>query len=92
MYLLIILMSFGAVVEFHQHHLEEALQELELLVTEGQQPLEVARTAVAMIRARLDKEQESTQQRVATILTTAATVLSVLLLINKDAVRVLCRC
>ena len=40
-----------------------------------------------MIRARLDKEQESKQQRVATIFTAAATALSVLVLIDKDAAR-----
>ena len=79
----------GDVLEFHQHYLEGASQEIELLVTEGQHPLEAARTAVEMIQARLDKEQERKQQRIETILTAAATALSILVLIDKEAARAL---
>lgn len=77
----------GDIVAFHQHQLEGASQELELLVTEGQQPLEAARTAVEMIRARLDKERERKQQLVATVFSAIATALSILVLIDKDVAR-----
>ena len=73
----------GNVLEFHQHYLEEACQELDLLVAEGQYPLETAKTAVEMTRARLEKEQERKQQRIETILLTAAVVLSVLVLVDR---------
>lgn len=77
------------VVAYHQRELETASRELELLVTEGQHPLEAARTAVEMTRAQWDKEQERKQQRIETILTAAAAVLSVLVFIDKDAARAL---
>jgi hypothetical protein len=74
----------GDVVEFHDSQLENAAQELELLVAEGQHPLEAANTAVDMLRARLDKQQEDQQQRIETILMAAAAILSVLVLIDKE--------
>lgn len=77
----------GDVVTFHQQYLEEASQELELLVAEGQHPLEAAKMTVDVMGARLDKEQERKQQRIETILTAAAAVLGVLTLIDKEAVR-----
>jgi hypothetical protein len=79
----------GDVVAYHQRELEIASRELELLVTEGQHPLEAARTAVEMTRAQLDKERESKQQQIETRLTAAAAVLSVLVFIDKDAARAL---
>ena len=77
------------VVEFHHNQLEEGAQELELLVAEGQHPLEAANTAVDMMRARLDKQQEAQQQRIETILAAAAAILSVLVLIDKDTAKAL---
>jgi hypothetical protein len=79
----------GNVLEFHQHYLEEATQELDLLVTEGQRPLETARTVVEMTRVWLDKEQERKQQQIETILLAAAVVLSILILVDKDTARAL---
>ena len=77
----------GDVVEFHHSQLENAAQELELLVAEGQHPLDAANTAVDMMRARLDKQQEGQQQRIETILAAAAAILSVLVLIDKDTAK-----
>jgi len=79
----------GNVVEFHHSQLEDASQELELLVAEGQHPLEAANTAVEVMRARLDKQQEGQQQRIETILSAAAAVLSVLVLIDKETAKAL---
>lgn len=79
----------GDIIEFHHSYLEDAAQELQFLVAEGQHPLEAASMAVEMIRARLDKEQERKQQRIETILTAAAVVLSVLVVIDKDTARAL---
>ena len=79
----------GDIVEYHHSQLEDAAQELELLVAEGRHPLEAANTAVEMMRARLDKQQEGQQQRIETLLTAAAAVLSVLVLIDKDTAKAL---
>jgi hypothetical protein len=79
----------GDVVEFHHYQLENAAQELVLLVAEGQHPLEAANTAVDMMRARLDKQQEGQQQRIETILAAAAAILSVLVLIDKETAQAL---
>jgi hypothetical protein len=79
----------GDIVEFHHSQLEDAIQELELLVAQGQLPLEAANTAVEMIRARLDKQQEVQQKRIETLLSAAAAVFSVLVLIDKDTARAL---
>jgi hypothetical protein len=70
--------------EFHHHHLENSTQELELLVTEGQRPLEAAKTAVDIIQAQLDKRQEGQQQRIETILSAVAVVFSILALVDKE--------
>ena len=77
----------GDVVEYHHRQLENTAQELEFLVAEGQHPLDAANTAVDMMRARLDKQQESQQQRIETLLTAAAAILSVLVLIDKDTAK-----
>ncbi|HLZ56485.1 MAG TPA: hypothetical protein VKR06_06010 [Ktedonosporobacter sp.] len=77
----------GEVVGYHQHFLEVALRELLLLVDEGQRPLEAAKMAVDMIGTRLEKEQERKQQRIETLLAATAAVLSVLALVDKEAVR-----
>lgn len=77
----------GDIVEFHHSQLEDAAEELELLVAEGQHPLEAANTAADMMRARLDKQQEGQQQRIETILAAAAAILSVLVLIDKDTAK-----
>jgi hypothetical protein len=77
----------GEVVKYHQHFLEVASRELDLLVDEGQRPFETAKMAVDLIGTRLDKEQERKQQRIETLLATVAAVLSVLTLIDKEAVR-----
>jgi hypothetical protein len=79
----------GDVVEYHHSQLENAAKELELLVAEGQHPLEAANTAVDMMRARSDKQQEAQQQRIETILAAAAAVLSVLVLIDKETAQAL---
>lgn len=75
----------GDIVTFHQQYLEEASQELELLVAEGQHPLEAAKMTVDVMGAKLDKEQERKQQRIETILAAAAAVLGILALIDKEA-------
>jgi len=77
----------GEVVEYHQRFLEVALQELSLMVDEGQRPLEAAKMAVDMIGTRLEKEQERKQQRIETLLAATAAILSVLTLVDKEAVR-----
>jgi hypothetical protein len=77
----------GDVVTFHQQYLEEASQELELLVAEGRHPLEAAKMTVDVMGAKLDKEQERKQQRIETILTAAAAILGVLTLIDKEAAK-----
>lgn len=77
----------GEVVRYHQHFLEVALRELDLLVDEGQHPFEAAKMAVDLMGTRLDKEQERKQQRIETLLAAVAAVLSVLTLIDKEAVR-----
>lgn len=75
------------VVTYHQHFLEMASRELELLLAEGQHPLESAKMAVDMLGTSLDKEQERKQQRIETLLAAAAAVLSVLTLVDKETVR-----
>ncbi|GAC1634819.1 MAG: hypothetical protein NVS4B9_27630 [Ktedonobacteraceae bacterium] len=77
----------GEVIRYHQHFLEVALRELDLLVDEGQRPFETAKMAVDLMGARLDKEQERKQQRIETLLAAVAAILSVLTLIDKEAVR-----
>ena len=79
----------GDIVEFHHSQLEDAAQELELLVAEGQHPLEAANTVVDMMQARLDKHQEGQQRRIETLLTAAAAILSVLMLIDKETAQAL---
>jgi hypothetical protein len=79
----------GDVVEYHHRQLEDAAQELELLVAEGQHPLEAANTVVDMMRAQLDKQQEGQQQRIETLLTAAAAILSVLVLFDKETAKAL---
>lgn len=76
----------GEVVRYHQHFLEVALRELDLLVAEEQRPFETAKMAVDLMGARLDKEQERKQQRIETLLAAVAAILSVLTLIDKEAV------
>jgi hypothetical protein len=71
------------IVEFHHSHLDSSSRELELLVDRGQRPLETAKTAVDMVQARLDKQQGDYQGRVETILSAAATALSVLVLVDR---------
>lgn len=75
------------ITSFHHQHLQEAAQELELLVAQGQHPLGAARTAVEMIRTRLDKQQEDQQQRIGVLLTIVAVVLSALVLMDKENAR-----
>lgn len=77
----------GEVVGYHQHFLEVASRELDLLVDEGQHPLDAAKMAVDMMGTRSEKEQERKQQRIETLLAAAAAVLSVLTLVDKEAVR-----
>ncbi len=77
----------GEVIRYHQHFLEVALRELDLLVDEGQRPFETAKMAVDLMGARLDKGQERKQQRIETLLAAVAAILSVLTLIDKEAVR-----
>lgn len=73
------------IMEFHHSQLENGTQELKLLVAEGQHPLEAAKTAVDMMQARLDKRQEAQRQRIETILSAAAVILSILVLVDKQA-------
>jgi hypothetical protein len=73
------------IAECHHSHLVSGGRELELLVAQGQRPLEAAKIAVDMVQARLDKQRGDQQQRIETILSAAATVLSVLVLVDRSA-------
>ncbi len=72
------------IVEFHYGHLRNGMQGLELLMAQAERPLAAAKTAVDMMQARLDKRHEGQQERIETILSAAAAVLSVLVLVDKD--------
>ena len=75
------------VVTYHQHFLEVASRELDLLVVDGQHPFEAAKMAVDMMGTSLDKDQERRQQHIETLLVAVAAVLSILTLADKEAVR-----
>jgi hypothetical protein len=77
--------GLGDVLELHQGQLETASLELDLLVVEGQRPLEAARTTVELVRAALDRQQERAQRVIQTLLAIAGAALAVPQLIDRTA-------
>lgn len=77
----------GEILRYHQHSLEVATRELDLLMQESQPPFESATMAVDLVRTKLEKQQEQKQQQIETLLAAGAAVLSVLTLVDKEGVR-----
>ena len=82
----------GAVAfEFHRRHMDAALQDMELLQSEGQKTLEPAATAVDMMQAQLDKVQERRRQGTETLLAVLGVALAVPQLVDREAAGALLR-
>lgn len=71
------------VLDFHDYHLSSANRELELLIVQGKDVLEAAKTTVDMVQANLDREQGKRNQWLQTFLSVAGAALAVPQLIDR---------
>lgn len=68
--------GLGDVAEWHHSHLEMDLLEVELLIAEGERPLETTGTAVEVVRTELDRLRQDRQRLIQTLLTAIAAALA----------------
>ena len=67
----------NGVLQYHRDHIDTAVVELELMVADGRDAIDLAKTVVDMAQVRVDRDQELRQQRLGTILTVLAVALAV---------------
>lgn len=74
----------GAVLDYHQAELETSLQELDLLLAEGETVLSAARVAIDVIRARIGERQARWEQVTGVTLAVAGAAFAVPQLVNRE--------
>ena len=80
-------MQGNAVVEYHYGHLEIGKRDLELMVSRGNDALEVASTAMSMTQVELDKELENRQSLIQDLLAVVGAGLAVPELVNHQVAK-----
>jgi len=75
--------KMSQVLDFHDYHLSSANRELELLIVQGKDVLEAAKTTVDMVQANLDREQGKRNQWLQTFLSVIGGALAVPQLIDR---------
>ncbi len=74
------------VLDFHDYHLSSANRELELLIVQGKDVLEAAKTTVDMVQANLDREQGKRNQWLQTFLSVIGAVFAIPQLIDRAVI------
>ncbi len=78
--------KMNQVLDFHDYHLSAANRELELLIVQGKDVLDAAKTTVDMVQANLDREQGKRNQWLQTFLSVIGAALAVPQLIDRTVI------
>ncbi|MGB0387567.1 MAG: hypothetical protein ACPGWR_22335 [Ardenticatenaceae bacterium] len=82
-------LEMSDVLDFHHYHLNNAKQELHLLISKGKDTLEAAKITVDMVQTNLDRQQAQRDQRLQTILSVIGTALAVPQLLDREVIAAL---